>query len=136
MAPTAAAMAAFVVMVGAVNIRVKYQLAGEVISHHGIGCTGNATEQLDASLHQGNLCASADAAAESDIDPVLDKEADQRTMALAVGGNDFTVQDGAVLGFVNLELGRTAKVLEHLTVFVGNSDFHNECSFLCGLLLV
>lgn len=136
MASTAATVSAFVVMVGAVNIRVKHQFTGEVISHYGIGCTGNTTEQLDACLHQGDLCASADAAAESNIDSVLDEEADQCTMALAVGGNDLAVQDGAVFGFVNFELGRAAKVLEYLTVFVGNCDFHNGCSFLCGLLLV
>ena len=120
-----AAMACFVVMVSAVDVRVKNQLAGQIVGHGAVGCAGKAAEQLDASLHQGNLRTGTDAAAEDDVCALLDEEAYQSTMALAVGGNDLGAQELAVFGLVELELGRAAKVMEDLAVFIGNCDFHN-----------
>ena len=118
------------VVVGAVELRVKDELAREVICHGAVGRAGEAAEQLNARLHQGHLCPGADAAAEDDIHPVLDQEAHQCPVALPVGGNDLAAQELAVFGLVNFELFGPAKVLEHLPVFVWNCNFHRKTSFL------
>ena len=124
-----AGVALVVVMVGAVDFGIKDELSGQIVGHGTVGQAGNAAEQLDAGLHQSDLCARADAAAENDLCAVLDEKADQRTVALPVGRDDLAAQDLTVLDLVELELGRAAKVREDHAVFIRNCDFHFGFSF-------
>ena len=59
----AAGVALFVVMVRAVDIRIKDELTGQIVCNNSICIAGNAAEHLNSSLHQGNLCTGANAAA-------------------------------------------------------------------------
>ena len=67
----AAAVAFVVVVVGAVDVRVKDQLPSQVVCHGGVCIAGKAAEQLDAGLHQRHLRPGADAAAEQDVCAML-----------------------------------------------------------------
>lgn len=121
-----AGMTLVVVVVGAVNVRVKDQPAGQIIRNSDVCQTGDAAEHLDAGLHQRDLRTGADAAAEDDVCAVLDEKADQCAVALTVGGGDLTVQNGTVFDLIELELFGTAKVLEDHPVFKRNCDFHAD----------
>ena len=46
-------------------------------------------------------------------------------MALPIGRNDLTAQNFAAFCIVDFEQCGVAKVLEHLTVFIRDCDFHN-----------
>lgn len=50
-----AGMTLVVVVVGAVNVRVKDQPAGQIIRNSDVCQTGDAAEHLDAGLHQRDL---------------------------------------------------------------------------------
>lgn len=120
----AAGVALFMVMVRAVDIRIKDELTGQIVCNNSICIAGNAAEHLNSSLHQGNLCTGANAAAEDDIRTMLNQKTDQCAMALTIGGNHLTAQDLTVFRIVDFELCGVPEVLEHLTIFVRNCDFH------------
>ena len=46
-------------------------------------------------------------------------------MALSIGRNDLAGRKLTVFDVIDLELCRVSEVLEHLTVFVRNCDFHS-----------
>ena len=125
----AAAVALVVVVVGAVDVRVEDQLPGQIVGHGGGCIAGKAAEQLDAGLHQRHLRPGADAAAEQDVCAMLYENARQCAMALSIRRDDLGAQELAVFGLIELELCGAAKVLEHLAVFIGDCDFHEDASF-------
>ena len=112
------------VMVRAVDIRVKDELPGQIVCDNSICIAGNAAKHLNSSLHQGNLCTDANTAAEDDIRIMLNQKTDQCAMTLTIGGNHLTAQDLAVFRIVDFELCGVPEVLEHPTIFVRNCDFH------------
>ena len=119
-----AGMPLFMVVVVAMGIRVIDQTTCQIICYYVVRIAGNAAKQLDACLSQCGLRTGTDAAAENDVDSMLEQEADQCAVALPVGGNDLTAEDAAVFDFIELELRGMAEVLKHLPVFVRNCDFH------------
>lgn len=109
----------------AVRIGVKDKMTGQIVRHSCICIARNAAKQLNPGLCKSVLRTSTNTAAENDIYAVLNKEAHQCTMALTIGRNDLTAQNLAVFCIVDFELCGVAKVLEHLTVFIRDCDFHN-----------
>lgn len=94
------------VMVVAMSIRVIDQTACQIIHHSVVRIAGNAAKQLDTCLSQCGLRTGTDAAAENDVDAMLEQEADQCAVALPVGENDLTAEDAAVYDFIEFELCR------------------------------
>ena len=109
----------------AVGIGVKDKMTGQIVRHSCICIARNAAKQLNPGLCKSVLRTGTNTAAENDIYTVLNKEAHQCTMALPIGRNDLTAQNLAVFCIVDFEQCGVAKVLEHLTVFVRNCDFHS-----------
>ena len=109
----------------AVRIGVKDKMTGQIVRHSCICIARNAAKQLNPGLCKSVLRTGTNTAAENDIYTVLNKEAHQCTMARPIGRNDLTAQNLAVFCIVDFEQCGVAKVLEHLTVFVRNCDFHN-----------
>ena len=118
-------MTTFMVMMVAVRIGVKNKISCKVTRNNAVSCARNAAKQLNPGLCKSVLRTGTNTAAENDIYTVLNKEAHQCTMTLPIGRNDLTAQNLAVFCIVDFELCGVAKVLEHLTVFVRNCDFHN-----------
>ena len=118
-------MTIFMVMMVAVGIWIKNKISCKVICNNAVSCARNAAKQLNPDLCKSVLRTGTNTAAENDIYTVLNKEAHQCTMALTIGRNDLTAQNLAVFCIVDFEQCGVAKVLEHLTVFVRNCDFHN-----------
>ena len=61
---------------------------------------------------------------------MLHQKACQRAVTAAVGINNFRMNDLAVRSFIKLKLLGVAEMLENLTVFIGNCNFHDGISFL------
>jgi hypothetical protein len=113
---------------------VEDQLPGQIVGHGGVCIAGKAAEQLDAGLHQRHLRPGADAAAEQDVCAMLYEKARQCAVALTIRRDDLGAQELAVFGLIELELCGAAKVLEHLTVFERDCDFHENVSFTAGFV--
>ena len=116
-------MTIFMVMMVAVGIWIKNKISCKVIRNNAVSCAGNAAKQLNPGLCESVLRTGTNTAAENDIYTVLNKEAHH--MALPIGRNDLTAQNLAGFCIVDFELCGVTKVLEHLTVFIRNCDFHS-----------
>ena len=73
--------------------------------------------------------AAANAAAQEGVHALGLQKASQGPVAGAVGVHHLRGEHLAVLHLVELKLGRVAKVLEHLAVFVRYCDFHDKVPF-------
>ena len=133
---TISGAAAFsVAVVAAAGDGCRDEPTGQILGDGSVCTAGQPAKQLDARLRQGALCPGTDAAAEDNIHMVLHQKACKGSVSLPVGGDDFGILQQAIFGGVDLELFRAAEVLEYLTVFIGNSDFHGKTPFrfiLCG----
>ena len=125
----AAGVTLSMIVMRAMDIRVIDELTSQIVCNNSICIAGNAAEQLNARLCQSRLRTGTNAAAEDGIRTVLYKEAHQCTVALTIGGDHLTAQDLTVFCMVDLELCGVAEMLEHLTIFVRNCDFHINTPF-------
>ena len=121
----AAGVPLLMAVMAAVRIGVKDKMTGQIVRHSCVCIAGNAAKQLNPGLCKSVLRTGTNTAAENDIYTVLNKEAHQCTMALPIGRNDLAGRKLTVFDVIDLELCGVAKVLEHLTVFVRNCDFHS-----------
>ena len=125
-AVAAAGMAFAVIMVRAVHIGIKRQRTVQERLHCLIGIALHTADQTDIGLRKRCLCAAANAAADQRIHTELCQQAGQRTVTAAVRIHHLCMQQLAAGYLVQLKLLRVAKMLENLSVFIGNCDFHNH----------
>ena len=123
------ACAVLMVVVVAVNIGIIAQISAEQCVHRCVSFSADTAVELDARFGQRCLRSAADAAADQRIHAVLHQKARQGTMAAAVGINDFRMNDLAIRSFIKLKLLGVAEMLENLTIFIGDCNFHNGISF-------
>ena len=122
------AFAMVMVMMVTLDIGIEDQLTFQESCYCCICVAGHTTVQLDASLGQRHLCATADTAADQYICLQCCKNTSQCAMTAAVGVNNLRSNNCTVLYFVDLKLFGVAEVLEDFSVFVGYCDFHNIIS--------
>ena len=122
-------LAMLVVMVITVNIGVVAQTSVEQCAHRSVSVTADTAVELDTRFDKCCLCTAADASANQSVHAVLHQEACQCAVTASVGINNLHVDDFAVRSFIKLELFGVAEMLENLTVFIGNCNFHNGISF-------
>ena len=127
-AVVAAGVLLAVMMVAGGALRAD-QSARQQLRHPLVRVAGAAGVQPDARFRQRHLGAAADAAADQGIHLVCLQEARQGPVAAAVGVHHLGGDDRAVLHVIELELCRVTEVLEHLAVFIGDCDFHDDASF-------
>ena len=125
MAAGMSALAMLVVMVIAADIWIIDKSTGQQSVYRSVGIAACASVEADTGFRQSHLSTAADAAADQRIDAVLHQKACQRTVAAAIGVNDFGMSDFAVQDFVKLELLGMSEMLKDLSVFIGNCDFHS-----------
>ena len=122
-------LAVLMVMVVTVNIGIIAQISAEQCVHCCVSVSADTAVELDARFGQRCLRSAADAAADQRIHAVLHQKTRQGTMAAAVGINDFRMNDLAIRSFIKLKLLGVAEMLENLTVFISNCNFHDGISF-------
>ena len=117
------ALAMLVVVVIAADIWIVGEFVGQQSVYRSISIA--ASVEPDTGFRQSHLSTASDAAADQRIDAMLHQKTGQRTVAAAIGVNDFGMSDFAIQDFVQLKLLRVAEMLENLSVFIGNCDFHS-----------
>ena len=118
-------LAMLVVVVIAADIWIVGESAGQQSVYRSISIAAYASVEPDTGFRQSHLSTASDAAADQRIDAMLHQKAGQRTVAAAIGVNDFGMSDFAVQDFVKLELLGMSEMLKNLSVFIGNCDFHS-----------
>ena len=119
-----------VIVVVAAYIGIEVERAAEERIHGAVCVAAYPTVQADSCFGQSDLCAAADAAANQRVHAVSGQKTGQRAVAAAIGGHNFTLADLSIRHVIQLELLCVSKMLENLTIFVGDSNFHRK-----GLLL-
>ena len=112
-----------IVMITA-HLRIIAQRAGQQLLHSLIRAAGNASKQADTGLGQSLLCPAANPAADEGIYLHHGQKPSQGAVPAAHGIGNFRLYNGAVLHLINLKLLGMAKMLENLTVFIGDCNFH------------
>ena len=130
----AAGMAFTVVMVMmvAADIGVECQRAFHKSGNCRVSAAGHTAVELDTCGCQSHLGTAADAAADQNVGLQSGQDTGQSAVAAAIGVNDLGGYDLAILDVIDLKLLGVAEMLEDLTVFISNCDFHNCDSFLWG----
>ena len=121
--------AVLMVVVVAVNIGIIAQISAEQCVHRCVSVSADTAVELDTRFGQSCLRTAADASADQSVYAVLHQKARQGTMAAAIGINDFRMNDLAIRSFIKLKLLGVAEMLENLTIFIGDCNFHNGFSF-------
>ena len=80
---------AFVVMMVAGSVRIKYEIAGKISFYCLICIPVNSWIKLDISFCKGYLSAAAYASADENINIVCAKKCSEGTVSLSVGTEDF-----------------------------------------------
>ena len=124
-----------VLMMIAMHIGVKLERICKIGADRAVRAAGYSPKQPDASLPQGGLCPSPNAAADENIHLCISKEACERTMALPVGIHNLLIDHLTIFNIINFKLGGVAKMLKYISVFIGNCDSHLIGSFLLHRLL-
>ena len=125
----AAGVIVFMVMVIAAGVGIIGQGAIDQRQSRRIRITLHAAVQLDTGLSQRHLSTAADAAANEHIYLQAAEQARQRAVTAAIGGNQHLVGNLTVLHLIELELLGVTKVLENLSVLIGDGNDHGSFSF-------
>ena len=124
-----------VLMMIAMHIGVELERICKIGVHCAVRAAGYPAEQPDASLPQGSLRSSPNAAADENIHLCTGEKACQRAVALPVGIHNLLLDDLPVFNIIQLKLGGVAEVLKYIAVFIGNCDSHLIGSFPLHRLL-
>lgn len=134
MAPTAVSatvvftMAMLLVVVAAGYVRIEFQRTIEQILDGFISIARDAAIEVDRGFRQSLFRSAADTAGNDSIDFLSLQEADQGTVALAMGADDIGLDDITVLDIIDLELCRMAEMLEYIPIFIRNCYSHHNNS--------
>lgn len=123
----AAGVAFQMIMMGAARRRVVHERARDKRPHRLVRAAGHAAADGDARLPQRLLRTGADAAADQVRHAACGEKSGQRAMPGALRRDHLA---RAALGIDEQELLGVAKVLVHLTVFIGNGNLHIRLRFL------
>ena len=106
------------------RIGIADQRAGQQRLHRLIGISRYAVVQLDSGLLQRILGTAANAAADQPAHALLLEKRRQRTMPAAGGRHNLLGNHSAFLHVIQLKLLRVTKMLENLSVLVGDRNSH------------
>ena len=118
------AFAVVMVMMVALNVGIKAQIASQEVCDRCIGVTAAAAVKLNTGLGQSHLGAATDTAADQNICIECAQNTCQSAVAAAIGVYYFGSDDVAILHFVNLELLGVTEMLEDHTVSISNCNSH------------
>ena len=124
MSAAAFCVAVRMLMVGACHIRLIIKCTIQQSRYRCICVSGHTAIQTDTGLRQSSFGTGADAAADQRINTVAQQESGQSTMPAPRDRHCFSRNDRSVRNSIKAKGLRMSKVLEHLSVFIGNCNFH------------
>ena len=114
-----------VIMVITPDIGIEVQDTGKEGFHRFIGVAADTAEQPDTGCCQRHLSTTADTTANEGIRIQSGKQGCQRAVTAAIGIYHLGCYDLSILNIINFKLGSMSKMLENITVFVGNCNSHH-----------
>ena len=120
-----AGVAAFVVVVIAVEIGFDLKRAVDVSFGNFADVTGCSADDLDADITQSVDRSAADASADKNIYSFLCQQCGKGSVAAFPGGKNLFTDNFTVLGFKNSKFRSMTEMLKHLMIFTSHCDFHN-----------
>jgi len=120
------AVAVFMVMMVASDIWVIAKTVHKQSFHCCITGAAYTAIEFDACICKSCLCTAAYSAADKNISTDNFQKTSQSTMSLTICVNHFGRYNFVAFNFINFELRCMTKVLEHLSVFISNCNFHNK----------
>ena len=111
-------------------IRASLKRSREMLLHDLVRLPLHAGHKFDARLGKCRLCASADAAADDEIDLRRMEEVGKRTMPLPNGIRKLSALHCTVRNIVKFELLGSAKMLFNRLICIGYCNSHNIFSFV------
>jgi hypothetical protein len=120
----------FVVVVVTFCIGVIVELTAHIGNNSLICTTLHTAEEFNTCLSQSILCSAADTATDKHINAMLFKKTRKSSVTTAVGINYFEGHNSVILNVINFEFFCVAKMLIHLTVFIGYCNCHKIISLL------
>lgn len=124
----ASALTVPMLVMAAHRIRIIVKLTGKIGLYLRIRISLCAREQGNPRFCQRASRTAADAAADQYIHIALLKQSCQRSVALPVRSDHFTLYYLPVFHIIYLELLRMSKMLEHLTILIRYCNSHNLIS--------
>ncbi len=121
--PAVMMVISFAVMVAG-GIRVEFQIIVQIIANSLIGAARNTSDKSDAGFAQSVLGAASDASADQDVYASFLEEACQSSVTAATCADHLFAFYVLVFDVIDLETLGVAKMLEDLTIFISNGDFH------------
>lgn len=121
-----AAAVTLLMVVVAVHIGVIAELVAQKGRYRLIGIAADAAVESDPRLAKGVLGSGADSSAQKHIYLQLREQACQSSVAAAPSFLDCGTGNRPVFHLIELKLSAVSKVLEHLSIFIGNCDLHSE----------
>ena len=121
------------VVVVAEGVGVSYQLARGKVLGGLVGGAGDAGKGENVQLREGVDGAGTDAAADHGADAQGPEQTSQSPVTLPTGGEDHGATHLAVGDVIDLKGGRFSEMLEDLTFFIGNCEFHGENLLGCDM---
>ena len=133
MVMSAAMVTAMVLMVSmmmvAGGIGIKFQIACQQSLHCFVRISADTAVNGDIRFAQSNSCTAANTAADQRIDSQVFQQTCQCAVTAAVGIYHLGRYNLSVSNVINFKAGCVAKVLEHISIFIGNCNFHKNISF-------
>ena len=128
------ALAVCVIVVAAPDIGVVAERPRQQCVYRRVRLAADAAVEPDARLCQRRLRATADTAADQGIHALLHQKARQYAVPTAVGIHDLCTDNLAFRDLIELKLRGVTKVLENLSIPIGNCNFHTVFSFVIGIV--
>ena len=124
---TAAAVSfSLVVVMIAFCVRIIGKASRKVRLYRLVRTPGHAAKQADPRFCQSRLCAAANAAADQYVHLLASQKPRQRAVPLTVGVCHTRRNNLAVFHIVYFKLFCVPEVLEHISVFICNRNFHDS----------
>ena len=130
----AAGVAAFVVVMIAVEIGLDLKCAADVCFGNFTDIAGSSADDLDADIAQRIDRAAADAAANQNFNLFHSKHHRQCSVAGASAGKLLFTANDIIFDLKHRKSRRMSEVLKNLMVFTSYSNFHNTDQFYLLLL--
>lgn len=111
-------------------IRIEIQPSRKQSADCLVRTAADAAVQFDTDFCQRGLCAASNAAADQNIHMAAAQKASQCPMSASMSIYNLRAFDFFLFNIIDLELCRMAKMLKHLSIFIGYCNSHCPASFL------
>lgn len=110
------------------GMRIVVEFARKIGRYRSIGIPLHAAKMLDAGRRQRILCSCTNAAADQNVNTVIDQQTGQGAMSGAAYVQNLRFGHLTVNRFINLKTLRMSEMLKNHAILIGYCNFHGQLS--------